>query len=256
TIYSWYKNFVQIRCSVCHIKPPGRPHVSDTTVEQIRESFVRSPQKSTRCESQKSGIPNVTMWRVFRKRLHLKAYKLSIVQRLTDADKVVCKEFCMQMFHHIQDDSVIFSDESTFHVSGKVNTHNHRIWGSENPHVSLRKERVYGPFFFVETTITSIIYLDMLFQEFLIPQLDEDNQERRIHFQQDSAPPHYLGEVRKYLNTHFPGRWIGRVAPIAWPPRSQELTPLDFFLWGFVKARVFVPPLPANIIELRTRLTA
>jgi hypothetical protein len=31
---------------------------------------------------------------------------------------------------------------------------------------------------------------------------------------------------------------------------------LDFFLWGFVKDRVFVPPLPANVAELRTRITA
>jgi hypothetical protein len=54
-----------------------------------------------------------------------------------------------------------------------------------------------------------IVYLDM-HQEFLIPQLDEDDQERRIHFQQDGAPPHYLREVREYLNTRFPGRWIGR----------------------------------------------
>ena len=59
------------------------------------------------------------------------------------------------------------------------------------------------------TTITGIVYLDML-QEFLIPHLDEDDQEGRIHFQQDGAPPHYLGEVREYLNTRFPGRWIGR----------------------------------------------
>src|SRR5215510_12452991 len=88
-------------------------------------------------------------------------------------------------------------------------------------------------------------------QGFLISQLDEDDQEGRIHFQQDGAPPHYLGEVREYLNTRFPGRWIGRAAPIAWPPRSP-----DFFLWEFVKDRVFVPPLPANVVELRTRITA
>jgi hypothetical protein len=48
------------------------------------------------------------------------------------AYKVVRKEFCMQMFHQVQDsgtffDSVIFSGESTFHASGKVNTHNCRI---------------------------------------------------------------------------------------------------------------------------------
>jgi hypothetical protein len=52
------------------------------------------------------------------------------------------------------------------------------------------------------------------------------------------------------------GRWIGRAAPIAWPPRSPDLTPLDFVLWGFVKDRVFVPPLPANVAELRIQITA
>jgi hypothetical protein len=104
----------------------------------------------------------------------------------------------MQMFHLIQDDkrfldSLINSDESTSHVSGKVNTHNCRIWSSENPRAflervrdirkvnlfcTLSKERVYGPFF-METTITGIVYLDML-QQFLIPQLDEDDQEGHI----------------------------------------------------------------------------
>jgi hypothetical protein len=69
--------------------------------------------------------------------------------------------------------------------------------------------------------------MDML-QQFLIPQLDEDDQKGHIHFQQDGAHPHYLEEVREYLNTRFPGRWIGRPAPIAWPPRCPDLTPLDF----------------------------
>jgi hypothetical protein len=35
------------------------------------------------------------------------------------------------------------------------------------------------------------------------------------------------------------GRWIGRGGPIAWPPRSPDLTPLDFFLWGYVKSIVY-----------------
>jgi hypothetical protein len=37
------------------------------------------------------------------------------------------------------------------------------------------------------TTITGIVYLDML-QQFLIPQLNGDHQEGRIHFQQHGAP--------------------------------------------------------------------
>jgi hypothetical protein len=58
-----------------------------------------------------------------------------------------------------------------------------------------------------------------MLQQFFIPQLDEDNQEERIHFQQDGASPYYLEELREYLNTRFPGRWIRRAAPIAWPSR-------------------------------------
>jgi hypothetical protein len=118
----------------------------------------------------------------------------------------------------------------------------------KNPHVSLEqvykspkvnafcaliKERVYSPFF-METTIAGIVYLDVL-QQFRIPQLDEDDQEGRIHFQQVGALPHYLGEVCEYLKTHFPGRWIGRAAPIAWPPHSSDLSPLDIFLLGSIK---------------------
>jgi hypothetical protein len=65
----------------------------------------------------------------------------------------------------------------------------------ENVFCALSKERVYGLIFFMEMTITGIVYLDLL-QEFLVPQLDEDDQEGRIHFQQDGAPSHYLGEGR------------------------------------------------------------
>ena len=39
-----------------------------------------------------------------------------------------------------------------------------------------------------------------------------------------------------------------------WPPRSPDLTPCDFFLWGFVKDRVFVPPLPLNLDDLKQRI--
>jgi len=30
------------------------------------------------------------------------------------------------------------------------------------------------------------------------------------------------------------------------PPRSPDATPCDFFLWGYVKDQVYVPPVPAK----------
>ena len=35
---------------------------------------------------------------------------------------------------------------------------------------------------------------------------------------------------------------------------SRDATPRDFFLWGYVKDQVYVPPLPASIPELKVRI--
>ncbi|KAJ4427519.1 hypothetical protein ANN_25167 [Periplaneta americana] len=67
---------------------------------------------------------------------------------------------------------------------------------------------------------------------------------------------HYPFEVRELLDRRFPGRWIGRAGPTAWPPRSPDMTPLNFFLWGFTIDLVFVPPLTDHLAELRNRIIA
>ena len=38
------------------------------------------------------------------------------------------------------------------------------------------------------------------------------------------------------------------------PSRSPDATPCDFFVWSYVKDQVYVPPLPANITELKVRI--
>ena len=111
-------------------------------------------------------------------------------------------------------------------------------------------DRVYGPIFFESDTIKYPEYLDIL-QNTLLPQLTGD-----YIFQQDGAPPHWALDVRAYLNQQLPGRWIGRAAEsdqtmMKWPPRSPDLTPLDFYLWGYVKGKVHVPPLPQTIDQLK-----
>jgi len=60
-----------------------------------------------------------------------------------------------------------------------------------------------------------------------------------MYVQHDGAPPHYTRHVREYLNESFPNRWLSHGGPIAWPPRSPDLTPLDYFLWGHMKTLVY-----------------
>ena len=73
-------------------------------------------------------------------------------------------------------------------------------------------------------------------------------------FQQDGAPPHCGSHVGRVLDATFPDRWIGRDGPTAWPPRSPDITPLDFFLCGYVKDKVFSTPVP-DITNLKARIT-
>ncbi|GBO16290.1 hypothetical protein AVEN_146960-1 [Araneus ventricosus] len=40
----------------------------------------------------------------------------------------------------------------------------------------------------------------------------------------------------------YPARWIGHGGPVAWPPRSPDLNPLDFFFWGHMKSSVYETP--------------
>ena len=37
---------------------------------------------------------------------------------------------------------------------------------------------------------------------------------------------------------------------------SRDLTPCDYFLWGYVKDTVFVPPQTVSIPDLKNRITA
>jgi len=56
------------------------------------------------------------------------------------------------------------------------------------------------------------------------------------------------------LNATFPNRWLGRDDPTPWPPRSPDIIPLDFFLWEYVKGKVFSTPVP-DITNLKTIIT-
>ena len=60
-----------------------------------------------------------------------------------------------------------------------------------------------------------------------------------IWFQQDDATSHTSHQSMDLLREHFGEQIISRFRPVDWPPRSCDITPLDFFLWGYVKYKVY-----------------
>jgi hypothetical protein len=81
------------------------------------------------------------------------------------------------------------------------------------------------------------------------PQLVEDVPlQTRAHmwFMHNGAPLHFNIADRTVLNDKYPERWVGRGEQIAWPPRSPDLHPADFYLWGHLKSIAMLLQLKCN----------
>ena len=144
SIVRWHCKFITDGC-LCPAKRMGCPSTSEDVIEQVRTAFQRSPRKSIRRASRELQCPTTTVWRVLRRQLHMTPYKLHLVQQLKDTDKPACRDFCIAMQQKMEDDGfddqLVFRNEAIFHINGKVNKHNTRIWGTENPHELLEHQR-------------------------------------------------------------------------------------------------------------------
>jgi len=163
-----------------------------------------------------------------------------------------------------------FSDEAWFNLSGYVNSQNSRIWASENPNAiheePLHSEKIgvwcamfwqciIGPVF-IDATITTAAYME-IFNTF-VNQLD-DEELSTGYFQQDGATSHTshasMAEIQSFFGDHI-------ILKGLWPLCSPDLMPPDYFLWGYLKGRVYqnkpqtIDALKANITEKIQAVTA
>ncbi|GBN02182.1 hypothetical protein AVEN_173491-1 [Araneus ventricosus] len=77
---------------------------------------------------------------------------------------------------------------------------------------------------------------------------------RNVWFQHVGASPNKVSSVLQYIRETFQQQVIGYGVCVEWPPRSPDLNPLDFFLWGCIKKRVYATP-PPTLQDLRNRIT-
>jgi hypothetical protein len=260
--------------SVLRAEGSGRPRTATTTAmkEVIVESLKETPQTSSRRLSSELGVSHQSILRIMRE-LNYRPFHPQLVQALQDGDEDRRLEFAelfMEMLYddHSLLDRIIWSDEAIFKLNGHINKHNCIYWADTNPHVTITQEMnlpgvmvwcgmwsngIIGPFFF-DTNVNAHSYLNLL-QEKFWPEIEQRDTAQHLYFQHDGAPPHYAMIVRQWLDKKFPQRWLGRRGPIDWPPRSPDLTPPDFFLWGLLKDRVYGKK-PQTIEDLKQEITA
>lgn len=90
--------------------------------------------------------------------------------------------------------------------------------------------------FYHEQTSNGNIYLETL-EKFASLQIQE--LQPHLIVQQDVASPSGSYLFDSSLTTFFPLRCVGRGGPINWPLQSPESTSCGFFVWDFVRDRVY-----------------
>lgn len=191
-----------------------------------------------------------------KKDLNLKAFKIPVVQKLTESDFDHRLAACQSFITMLEEDPTVKSrllmtDESIFSLDSTISPSHARHWSHDKPNVvqqkplqparqlvwcGLTSTNVIGPYYF-DGPVTGESYRNML-ENFLFPELRRLRLVRTVIFQQDGAPAHTAQATIEQLQETFQDRLISRRCNIPWPARSPDLSPPDFFLWGALKLKI------------------
>ncbi|GFV41323.1 DUF4817 domain-containing protein [Trichonephila clavipes] len=127
---------------------------------------------------------------------------------------------------------ILFSDEAHFWLNGYINKQNCRIWSEANPQVY-----VETPLHPEKLTVWCALWAGGIIGPFFFKN-DEGHNGTELWFQQDGATCHTARATIYLLKDTFGDRPISCFGPVNWPLRSCDLTPLDYFLWGYVKSLI------------------
>ena len=149
----------------------------------------------------------------------MKLYWFQLKENLSPQDLNVCFEFCLDVQQIMEQEDfaekLIFSDGSTFHVCGRVKTHEVRIWGMPNHKEILRRSSSNK---MGQRPIIWTAFVNFSITSFLAFELDDN-------------PATTVATVLSGSNSML------------------------IFLWDFVNDLVLVPPIPRDLQDLCQRIT-
>lgn len=278
-----YKKFIAVHRRLSETGT-FKPNMHDTGVrrtvrtipfeEEVLQRVADEPSTSTRKIAQIMGVTQSSIFRVLHEQ-QLYPFHFQKVQGLTEADYQPRDQFCNWLLHRIVVQPnflrfILWTDEASFSRDGIFNSRNSHVWAEENSNAIVPKSHqqrwsvniwagivddyLIGPYL-LPNRLTGPIY--EIFLNEVLPELLENvplNIRQQMWLQHDGAPAHFSAQVRQYLDRQFGHHWIGRGGPVLWPPRSPDLTPLDFFLWGHIKSLVYETPVETEQ-DLIARIT-
>ena len=259
-------------------KDKGTRSTSPEVIAEITNRIAEEPRISTRRLAQEVGISRSTVLRLLKKDMKEFAHKVQSAQRLTEHDMVRRFNFAVEMCEMIDQgridvNKIIFSDEAHFWLDGYVNRQNYRFWGSEKPSFvettplhpqkltvfcAISSDAIYGPIF-IRQTVDADVYEGLLTDYFLPEATNMGWMDGQHWFQQDGAPPHTTAGNLAILHEAFGSLVIAHKFPdlfdegMAWPLYSPDLSVLDFFLWGYVKDKIYKNK-PKTLAELENAI--
>lgn len=213
-----------------------------------------------------------------------KPFHFQPVQNLLPTDAAKRILFCNWILDNCRENpnfpkQILWTDEASFTRRGVFNHHNLHIWSQENPR-AIRPQNFQHEFslniwiglidgYLIGPHVLPHRLNSHLFLNFLTDHLHNYLEEVPLAIRQDSwiqmdgAPAHLGRNISIWLRENFGQRWIARLpvnaeihngrGPVSWPPRSPDLTPLDFFIWGYLKDKVYTTPVETRD-ELMNRI--
>ena len=264
----------------------GRPRSARTAKNiQETEELVLSQEDnpgshlSQREIGRKLGVAQSSVNRIVKQDLQLRCFKKFRVEELKPGEKLRREERATELLRRYPNATslrrVWFSDESIFTLNKRVNAQNDRVYG-RHPEARRRQvtperieaaSRSQGDRVMVGGCVsamgkTSLVFIDSCvrlnqhsYRQILEKHYFPDIREicgSNWTFQQDGAPCHTAHSVVEFLEQACPAF----IKPDAWPPKSPDLSPLDFFVWSELERQVYRGQRISTIQELKARLTA
>ena len=234
---------------------------SELNINAIRQVLEHTQNNNQGISSRRNGLQltQSTFNRITRIDLRYHPYQMIMRHELLARDRerrIAFSNWFLQRPPRFLEDLLI-GDEACFSLNSSLNTHNIRQYaprGQKPLEFSYEKKNsrqkvtvwiglvgngtLIGPYFF-DQTVNGERYLDMIDNQ-VVPTLDQmprfarqrNGQFRHLWWAQDGAPAHRRRIVTDRLQQLFGNRVIALNEEVEWPPRSPDLTPLDFFCGG------------------------